>query len=254
MEKLFKLTDNNAQIKNTIFKIYEEYKNFIEQWDLPAINIDFFELNDSKTAAYISLPKKDSDVYTLNVGKDMLILLQDTVIPILYHEFTHVYDDVKLLSNRSKTAKRQLLDIYTEFHAEYISMQIATGFSSHNENKTLSINDAILNYFTNNIKDYLKRDINNYTNEFTNYQCNHTPKDYNYVKYHAIYHITKMIFSQKYIKETTDQYFSVDLFGNILGDEINILATLLIQNELDEIFFITTLKLQEMMVCKFHRN
>ena len=76
----------------------------------------------------------------------------------IYHEFTHIYDDIHLLLGYPK--RRISIIPYTEFHTTIVQMMIATGYTSYYSDKTISLNNKIVDGVHNcKLEEYFDREL-----------------------------------------------------------------------------------------------
>ncbi|MDP4132613.1 MAG: hypothetical protein Q8882_01210 [Bacillota bacterium] len=213
--------NTEKDIINAVRKIYIQYQEFMNVKDLPEFKVEFFNVLEEKSplCASVRLPSDTTDEYVLNISVDYIKLMQERSVPILYHEFTHILDHETILNDQDHSVRRRRLILYTEFHATIMQMKNATGFKNNDESKLLTLQSKIMKYENDiRIYKYLKDDLDSYIKTTAKYKLN--MKDFEILRNYAIYHIAKKHFAKCYIKEDCSHLFNVQMFAEVLGEEV----------------------------------
>lgn len=228
---------------------YEDFKRFIQFDNLPKY-ITRPIINPIDTTVFsVTMPKDDVTPYIFNINKERYIRMGQGSLSGIYHEFTHIYDDIHFLLGYPK--RRISIIPYTEFHATIVQMMIATGYTSYYSDKTISLNNKIVDGMHNcKLKEYLDRELQ-YNRTKLSVDYSNLKESFNYLYMLLIYHIGKMYFTQKYVKEDCSHLFSLEPFANIFGDKVWILKELLLKNNSSDEHMLYLSKVQNDIMQEF---
>ena len=109
---------------NKIYNYYEEYKKFMNITEIPNIEIILnTENHPTDSTAFVEIT---SDI-TLHIDSDVFTYNENYIRGILFHEFTHVYDYVRL---KDKENFKDILGTWSEYHASQIELLANLGYAN----------------------------------------------------------------------------------------------------------------------------
>ena len=109
-------------------------------------------------------------------------------------------------------------------------MMVATGYTSYFSDKKISLNNKIADGIHNlKLKEYFDKELQ-YNRTNLSVDITDVGKSFNYLYTLLLYHIGKMYFAQKYVKEDCSDLFSLQPFSDIFGNNVIILQKLLFEN------------------------
>lgn len=182
----------------------------------------------------------------LEVSKLYFIALKQGAVPVLYHEFTHVYDDSIVVP--SNDLKKFGLLTYTEFHATVVQSMIASGYTSYYKDKKITSNSKIVDMFDNcTIAEYFEK-LNN-TNQRISVDTANIKTSFKSAYYQMLYYFGRMYFAEKYVTDKVP--VSLDVFLSIFGENIIILRGLLFKNDNSNSVLLQLGKTQEQIIQDF---
>lgn len=123
------------KIKDKINKLYVEYCEFANITEPVPMNIQFSNDIDP----YIELG--NPSIFSINPR--YFKFTDDKILPIIYHEFTHLNDYNTYLKNEDIKVRKSILLLYTEIHATIVELQTAAEFVNTNNNMRLSADSSI---------------------------------------------------------------------------------------------------------------
>ena len=237
--RMIDIKTSDEAFKSIIIKYFDDFKKFMKTPDLQCLPINLVDKFDDLTCAHV----KNG---ILEVSKMYFIALKQGAVPVLYHEFTHVYDD-SIINPNNKLEKLGLLT-YTEFHATVVQSMVASGYTSYYKEKKIASNGKFVDmvdnctideYFTklNNINQTLSIDTTNVKSSFWN------------VYYQMLYYFGRMYFAEKYVSDKVSA--SLDVFLSIFGENIIILKELLFRNDNSNSMLLRLGKTQEQIIRDF---
>lgn len=218
----------NEKFDDILSGYYEDFKKFMQLDNLPRYITRPITNPVDSTVFSVTMPKDDVASYIFNINKERYIRMGQGSLSGIYHEFTHIYDDIHFLLGYPK--RRISIIPYTEFHATIVQMMIATGYTSYYNDKKISLNNKIVDGVHNcKLEAYFDRELQ-YNQTKLSVDTANVGKSFNYLYMLLLYHIGKMYFAQKYIKEDCSNVFSLQPFIDIFGDKIVVLQKLLFEN------------------------
>lgn len=115
----------DISIKN---EIYQEFKIFCNNDNLPDFETEYSDINGSTECAMSVNPILRPPII-LHINTDFMIQKPELIKQSLFHEFTHIYDWIELqkivmLMNNKIIFYR----VYTEFHAKQVELACVLGF------------------------------------------------------------------------------------------------------------------------------
>ena len=237
--RMIDIKTSDEALKSIIIKYFDDFKKFMKASDLQCPPINLVDKFDDLTCAHVKN-------CVLEVSKLYFIALKQGAVPVLYHEFTHVYDD-SIINPNNKLEKLGLLT-YTEFHATVVQSMVASGYTSYYKDKKIASNGKFVDmvdnctideYFTklNNINQTLSIDTTNVKSSFRN------------VYYQMLYYFGRIYFVEKYISDKIPM--SINAFLPIFGEAIIILKDLLFRNDNSNSMLLRLGKIQEQIIQKF---
>jgi len=131
-----------ARIKS----LYNSFQHFIGFTYMPKLEIKLVSLEDRMESilriTFSNIKMLPDGTALLETLRENPKIMGDGLDAHYYHEFTHIYDNVKIKSDFGLD-EGSYTKLYTEFHAEQVSLKKALGFSAENENKKVSLSDNI---------------------------------------------------------------------------------------------------------------
>ena len=239
--RMIDIKTSDEAFKSIIIKYFDDFKKFIKVPDLQCPPINLVDKFDDLTCAHV----KNG---VLEVSKLYFIALKQGAVSVLYHEFTHVYDDymIKPLNKIEELG----LNIYTEYHASVVQMMTATGFNSYYKDKQISITSRIRDALDDRItKDYLEKQHR--LNSELYIDTTNIGESFKNARKQMFYYIGKMYFAQKYIKEDTTELLSLETFINIFGENVITLKDVLFLNDYSNNVLTQLAKTQDTIMCEF---
>ena len=240
--RMIDIKTSDEAFKSIIIKYFDDFKKFMKVPDLQCPPINLVDKFDDLTCAHV----KNG---VLEVSKLYFIVLKQGAVPVLYHEFTHVYDD-RVIKPTNDLEMFGLL-AYTEFHATVVQSMAASGYTSYYKDKKISSkskfvdmvdNCTIDGYFTklNNVNQKLSIDTINIKSSFKS------------VYYQMLYYFGRMYFAQKYVIDKVPM--SLDVFLSIFGENIIALKDLLFRNDNSNLMLLQLGKIQEQITQEFDKK
>jgi len=149
------------KLENIVNNYYNDFQKYMPIKNMESYVLDIKPMNEMKYVMAETI-KKDSIRYLfLNEGfaADLLVskIIERWKIGILYHEFTHIADDMILERNAVPLSKKYIYRSYIEYHAEFIKTLYMLGIYPFPGNKTkISYMDKIDSQYNNvSVYDYL---------------------------------------------------------------------------------------------------
>lgn len=242
--RMIDIHSSDKEFEEIMQKYYIDFCKFIGIANMPQLYI----YNLSKNDRTVAQMKISEDKYILQTNKLTIITMGQRAIPILYHEFTHIYDDILLYP---KITNRMSIIPFTEFHATYIQMMVATGFDSYKNNKKISLATGIKDGVHNcTLREYINQETK-YNQTKLAIDTVNPIKSFNYIYYLMLYHIGKMYFAKENCIEDTKQLFDLKPFEDIFGELVYILKDTLFLNHPDKQYFELLSKCQETIINGF---
>lgn len=211
-------------IKQAIYKLYDEYKIFINCPDMPKFDVRLYKITSTEGAqAYVSLSDNSDTPYVLNICIDLLIKTSYKMVPTLYHEFTHIYDLEHYGLDIELEKRASYIDMFTEFHATTVQLRKACGFSSNDTTKKLSLNDKITDISPKikTIEDYIQAKNVALAQSIDGFNQNPSQNTLDKAIDYTVYVIANKHFINTYMGENTfnmrDFLPAINLFGNELA-------------------------------------
>lgn len=157
MEDIKNTTNITGRVKDALV----DYKLFTNITDFPNFDIVAYSSNIDETLDNSAVSLGSTD-YDLSTGKQKLVLneslfnIMANPQPLLFHEFTHIYDDKEFV-NQDKIKKVAFHGV-TEYHAAQIELLYLVGAASVDHIDDFSMNKKILSHFTEeSVQEFLDR-------------------------------------------------------------------------------------------------
>lgn len=247
--KMITTQTSNDKFENIISSYYNDFEKFMQVKDLPRYVVKSITNPTDTTALSVTMPQDNTNPYILNANKERYIAMGQGTLSGIYHEFTHIYDDVNLLLDYPR--RRIAVIPHTEFHATIVQMMIATGYTSYYSDKIISLNNKIVDgVYSCKLDEYFNRELQ-YNKTKLSIDYTDPKKSFNYLYMLLIYHIGKMYFSQKYVKEDCSHLFSLEPFVNIFGNRVWALKDLLFKNNTSDEQMLYLSKIQNDIMQEF---
>lgn len=233
----------SKQTEKMVKEYCKDYIQFINpNFNMPKFLIKF----KMATRDVFANVRQLEDAYIVTV--DPFLCKMPFAKETLYHEFTHIYDDILLYP---KITNRMSIIPFTEFHATYIQMMVATGFDSYKNNKKISLATGIKDGVHNcTLREYINQETK-YNQTKLAIDTVNPIKSFNYIYYLMLYHIGKMYFAKENCIEDTKQLFDLKPFEDIFGELVYILKDTLFLNHPDKQYFELLSKCQETIINGF---
>ncbi len=235
-----------------IFKYYEDFKKFMRVDTLPKFTIQPITKPRGTAVAFITNPTEANQQYTFNMNKMTAVVLGQRAIPTIYHEFVHIYDDVYFLLGVPN--RKYYLTTYTEFHATFVQVMVATGYSSYYNDKKISVRNRVMNGMHNcSIEEYFNEEYQ-YNKTSLSVDTLNIKESFRYLYMLMVYYIAKIYFTQNYITENTTNLFSLKPFIKIFGDRVLSLKELLFDNDTSNEHLLEITKIQNEIILEFEKH
>ena len=237
--RMIDIKTSDEAFKSIIIKYFDDFKKFMKAPDLQCLPINLVDKFDDLTCAHV----KNG---ILEVSKMYFIALKQGVVPVLYHEFTHVYDD-SIINPNNKLEKLGLLT-YTEFHATVVQSMVASGYTSYYKDKKIASNGKVVDMVDNCTIDEYFTKLNN-INQTSSIDTTNVKSSFRNVYYQMLYYFGRMYFAEKYVSDKVPA--SLDVFLSIFGENIIILKELLFRNDNSNSMLLRLGKTQEQIIRYF---
>ena len=239
--RMIDIKTSDEAFKSIIIKYFDDFKKFMKAPDLKCPPINLVDKFDDLTCAHV----KNG---VLEVSKLYFIALKQGAIPVLYHEFAHVYDDYMI--KPTNKLEDLGLSIYTEYHASVVQMMTATGFTSYYKDKKISNSCQIKDMLDDcDIKEYLKKQHR--LNGELYIDTSNIGESFKIARKQMFYCIGKMYFAQKYIKEDSTPLLSLEPFINIFGKNVLALKDILFLNDCSKNILSQLARVQDAIMREF---
>ncbi len=242
MAVTYRMIDTNTSdeaFKSIIIKYFDDFKKFMKVPNLQCPPINLVDKFDDLTCAHV----KNG---VLEVSKLYFIALNQGAVPVLYHEFTHVYDD-SVIKPTNDLEKFGLLT-YTEFHATIVQSMVASGYTTYYKDKKTASNGKFVDMFDNcTITEYFEK-LNNINRKISIDTAN-IKTSFKSAYYQMLYYFGRMYFAEKYVTDKVS--VSLDVFLSIFGENIIILKDLLFRNDNSNLMLLQLGKIQEQIIQEF---
>lgn len=237
--RMIDIKTSDEAFKSIIMKYFDDFKKFMKAPDLQCLPINLVDKFDGLTCAHV----KNG---ILEVSKMYFIALKQGAVPVLYHEFTHVYDD-SIINPNNKLEKLGLLT-YTEFHATVVQSMVASGYTSYYKDKKIASNGKFVDIVDNCTIDEYFTKLNN-INQTSSIDTTNVKSSFRNVYYQMLYYFGRMYFAEKYVSDKVPA--SLDVFLSIFGENIIILKELLFRNDNSNSMLLRLGKTQEQIIRYF---
>lgn len=136
-----------------IKEVYKEYQGVFNDIEYPELNEDnYIYVHDVDFLFEFKSTELYEQNYKMYINTEALIFPDQYVEGLLFHEFTHLYDAIKLRNNPNYN---DIMCTYSEIHASYVMMQKLTDFR-----ESLSFNSKIcIENTTTTIKKYFEHQL-----------------------------------------------------------------------------------------------
>ena len=123
-----------AQIR----KEYKKFSKFIGSDQLPKFNIEFVDPTIEDINYGMKVKYSPSPTLKINMG----FMIRGNFQAMLFHEFTHLWDNAVLCNNKDEKTKRKILSLYSEYHASQVEFLKFIGCDELNSNKKVAPTDT----------------------------------------------------------------------------------------------------------------
>lgn len=240
--RMIDIKTSNEAFKSIVIKYFDDFKKFMKAPDLQCPPINLVDKFDDLTCAHV----KNG---VLEVSKMYFIALKQGAVPVLYHEFTHVYDDSVIKPTNDLEGFGLLT--YTEFHATVVQSLIASGYTSYYKDKKIHPNSKFVDMVDNcTVIDYFEK-LNN-VNQKLQVDTSNIKSSFKSIYYQMLYYFGRMYFAEKYV--TDKVLVSLDVFLSIFGENIIILKDLLFRNDNSNLMLLQLGKIQKQIIQEFDKK
>ncbi len=240
--RMIDIKTSDDAFKSIIVKYFDDFKKFMKAPSLKCPPINLVEKFDDLTCAHV----KNG---ILEVSKLYFIALKQGAVSVLYHEFTHVYDDSIIVP--SNDLEKFGLLTYTEFHATVVQSMVASGYTSYYKDKKTTSNCKFVDMFDNcTIVEYFEK-LNN-INQKISVDTVNIKTSFKSAYYQMLYYFSRMYFAEKYISDKVP--VSLDVFLPIFGENIIIFKDLLFRNHNSNSMLLLLGKTQEQIIQEFDKK
>ena len=237
--------------------ILDMYKQFMGITYMPKINIEFQRAKTMGTVfGYIAEPKSTNII----INCDLLLAYPENVLSRIYHEFTHVLDDYTFFKANTINNKGGL-KIYSEFHATLIELMAATGFVNQKSAKQLTTNSEIIAPTKRTtIEAYYASEMTSAQRTINKCSVPLEQEKFTRLKNYAYYYMAKIYFLKKYVKNYNKEMYSLNIYSDVLGDEITSMYKILTTTSPSDIMFKclgdlnSTMSLRHMQAAKMYNT
>lgn len=162
-------------------------------------------------------------------------LEQDRILPILYHEFTHVNDYCTCFLNKSLFDRELIVLLYSEIHATIVELQVATGFSNLNDYMLLTT-ESVINTINGKgtIGEYMDKGDEILGKAIEQFLTNKTKSNFICFIKELGYAIGRLSFAQKYINSNAISVFNLTKAMDIFGHKIEEIIAIGVKGDLSE--------------------
>lgn len=233
MKKNNNLLVNKMYLIQKVKSLYNEYKKFINCDLLPDYELHPFNfLINKNNIIENSMSAKvefKNNTPILSIEENIFKIKPQTAEAILFHEFTHIWDETTYLQNLSYEERKFILHSYTEYHATYIQMMRACNFNNIKDDKKLDENVTV--YDDNkpqNIINYIKSLENDYLDTVRNIIFkDFQPIDTLMLIIYGLYLQSKIDFFENYCSFNINQLINTQVAIDLFGDNFNKLIELI---------------------------
>ena len=245
----------NKKIENKTIELKNKYCKFLDIDYFPEFKINTFDSKDSRSA-FITYSK--DDVPILNIKDNYISSLKDNATPIIFHEFTHIFDDYILLPELSFKEKSSLISIYSEYHAIQVQMKSSLHYAKYDSDYKFRFETKVHDWFDNK---NVKEDIEFKTKDFIStikYIFDQKETGYTYaLVLHCIYYQSMCDFWKNNCKDDVTNLIKEDIPIKLFGSEFDLLHHFIINiDKTDKKYFMVLLQSQYKMIEYFteHEN
>ena len=207
-------------------------------------NLPKFDLNlvlednssfDYHDGGVMLLPNAKRSGYILCIEKQTILDHVDNGLSVLFHEFTHLYDNESYLLNTPIVERSKILTYASECHASIIQLKCATGFEEQDK-KSINSNTLICDrrrripFFT-----YLENYISEqcaFLNEWKKSGC--LCFGYNTVFTHFMYTIGHICFARAYCNDKLPEYCDCSCYTMVLGPSASRIVDIMENNIMND--------------------
>lgn len=136
-------------IKEPEIKLYyEEFQKFMK-WEHPLdFKIEAFHAKREgrNSWATVQMPQRLGDPYVLEVDITASKIRKNDYKSLLFHEFTHIYDELTIHENIKKQGVAKPGTWYTEAHATEVELMCSCGIDSYFDDRKVEVSSKIPYY------------------------------------------------------------------------------------------------------------
>ena len=214
--------------------ILDMYKQFMGIQYMPKVDVKFQRIKTmGATFAYTDA----SNPTDIIINYDLLLSHPENALPRMYHEFTHVLDDYTFLKTNAVDTNSGL-KIYSEFHATLIELMAATGFVNQNTAQHLTVSSEIITPTKRaTIEYYYISEMINARRAINKSSFPLERERFTQLKTYAYYYMAKIYFLKQYVENYNKAMYNLNIFSDILGDEITSMYKILVTSPPSETMF-----------------
>lgn len=143
--KLKKQKENALiELKETeIYQYYADFQRFIRWENPPDFVIEPILVNEYH--AETKMPKTIGGPFTIELSPTVVRRQRDSYPAVLFHEFTHIFDDATIHEEAIRRGISKPTTWYTEAHATEVELMFLCGFQNVSEYKRIPL-DTVINF------------------------------------------------------------------------------------------------------------
>lgn len=206
-------------LEHEVRNLYIEYMKFVGE-KLPFFKLLYFKNEDNENFAQVVYPTNANEQFWLYISKNLNSQDKQSRKNILFHEFTHIWDAIRILPNNFTEEKYQLIEAYSEINASKVEIMSAFNFTSIATNKRISLSDTLnINNKTISLNNWNELSVLQMKNLATDYNKSKSNENFAKLYKHILYCIGYFKFANCFCD--TNNFDSnlrilTESFGNII--------------------------------------
>lgn len=197
--------------------LYIQYSEFVNV-ELPLFKFLYFKNEDNRNFAQVVYPTNDNEQFLLYISKSLNSQDKQSRKNILFHEFTHIWDAIRILPNNFTEEKYQLIEVYSEINASKVEIMSAFNFTSIVINKRISLSDTLnINNKTISLNNWNELSVLRMKDLATDYNKSKSNENFAKLYKHILYCIGYFKFANCFC-ETSNFDSTLKIFTESFGD------------------------------------
>ena len=218
-----------------IYTAFESYCKFMNMplCSMPKFKINIFTMTANKnfTVASVDFPSPNSPIIKLNLCKEMFVIRKDNATPLLFHEFTHIYDYWRTKSDRISQQSKIGAYAFDEFHATIVQLMTGCGIDNYAAKTRLPLDLKFYDgMYSGTLLSYFRREIQREKKLNVEYTSQNSCTN---IIHQLFYYIGKNYFYENYCAKDINIVFEYDVFCKLLGDGVLELRDELFHHEIN---------------------